>query len=1775
MQQTSFSRKGRPMVQSCYFRPRILGITLAIVVSIAAVLGASTAWAQGQPPAQVSAPKLSDAERARRLRARDLMRAEATRLAQAGKLEDAVAMAVKELAITRELLGELHEDVVASVQLLARLHEARNDWAAARKDLTQVLVIRERQLDPKDWRIADARWALSDLDRRTALMPTQRQRLEEAGRLNRLQDALFRQGKYAEGIGPCRNAMEIRGDLLGENHCDFAESLNNLAALYQNVGDYAKAEPLYRKALEIFKRELGENHPAYTTSLNNLALLYKAMGDQAESREDWAAARTALGELVFVRERQPDRNDWRIAEARRALADLERRVAFNSAQRQRLLEANRLNRQVRALYSQGKYAEGTDPCRKAMEIRAELLGENHPDYAISLNNLGRLYQSMGDYAKAEPLYRSALMIRKQTLGENHPDYSNSLNNLATLYDDMADYPKAEPLFRSALAIRKLTLGESHADYAQSLNNLAGLCQHMGNYTEAEPLFRQALEIRKRALGDSHPDSAASLNGLVGSLQMLAKSQEARESWQEARNVLRELITIRERQPDGKDWRVADARRALGDLDRRVALNPTQRQRLQEADRLDRLQNALFKQCKYAEAIDPCRQAMEIQGELLGRDHPDYVRSLNNLAILYMDIGDYPKSEPLFRQALATCERALGQNHPAYARIQDDLGQLYHEMGDYGKAEPLYRSAREIREQTLGKNHPDYAKSLNSLGVVYVAMGKYAKAEPLYREAIQITKRAPGQSQPNYATYLNNLATLYEQTGDYAKAEPLYGSALEIRERVLSENHPAYATSLSDLGTLYAKMGEYAKAEPLIRRSVEITKKVLPEDDPGHAPSLLRMADLFRLMGEYGKADPLYRRALAVEKRSLGENHPRYAMSLTGLAGLYIATGDHAEAASLVRSALEIRRRALGENHPDYASSLNDLAAVYKEKGEHAKAEPLFREAIEIQKRTLGENHPDYATCLRNLATLYSDMVDYAKAEPLFREAIEIQKRTLGENHPDYAISLDNLGQLYLRTGKNANAEPLFRHALEIRKRALGERHAHCASSLNSLACLYEHMGDNAKAEPLYREATMIMKYAVGENHPDYATSLSNLAKLYMESGDFAKAEPLYREAIEIKKRALGVDHPAYAFALTNLASLYLSRGELATAEKSYGHGLSILTRWTLGGFTALGDRQCIGLLAKQGAALSAYLSVAPAAGIESEELYRHVLAWKGVVEARQDEDRLARDQPELKETLSQLAQARAHLAHLAFTVPPAAQHQAWLQQLGALRDRKEGLEGDLARKSAAFRQGQETRRLGAAEVAAALPSGTALVDLLDYVHFSPPKGGKGPPGQERRLMAFVLRRGQAPVLLPLGASQPIDDAVRTWRQALVSGTPAPMQAAALELRRRVWDPLKPHLEWATTVMVTPDGGLTQFPLAALPGRQPGTYLIEEMAIGYVSSAHRLVETLAAPSEAKPKSPEAEGSGLLAIGGIDYQADPGCASPTESAPTPSVLLAESQRAGFKALAGTGPETQRIGQLFGAAFAQQHALVLTGTAPTEAAVKQQLGRHWRHLHLATHGFFESPARIAALRAGLKSDGFGPGLTGAGSSEESVSLSLAPLLHSGVALAGAAHKSEDLGAAAESSLPEREDGILTAEEVQSLDLRGTELVVLSACDTGLGQGYYGQGVMGLQRAFQTAGARAVVASLWKVDDAATTVLMEQFYANLWSKKMSKLEALRQAQLTVLNDPGLVTARRVELAKRRGIDEKPEKLPEDGKIAPPTARAPRRDPALWAAFVLSGDVR
>ena len=330
--------------------------------------------------------------------------------------------------------------------------------------------------------------------------------------------------------------------------------------------------------------------------------------------------------------------------------------------------------------------------------------------------------------------------------------------------------------------------------------------------------------------------------------------------------------------------------------------------------------------------------------------------------------------------------------------------------------------------------------------------------------------------------------------------------------------------------------------------------------------------------------------------------------------------------------------------------------------------------------------------------------------------------------------------------------------------------------------------------------------------------------------------------------------------------------------------------------------------------------------------------------------------------------------------------------------------------------------------------------------------------------------------------------------------------ACVELSASFWERLRPFVTGARTVLVAPDR--SNMSLAVLPGRQPGSYLIEDVAIGYVTSGRQVVEIFSEPARN-------DGHGLLAVGGVDYTAEPGASTTRLLAQADLPGLSAEDRAGFTFLAGTLVESRRCEQLFRQVFPAEPVTLLEGAAAQEGRLKQELTRRYRYLHLATHGFFASPERINSLQLKVQPAASGPAAAPQpGQTPWSEDLSW---LESGVVLAGAGRTPQPVATG-------QEDGILSAEEVAALDLRGTELVTLSACDTARGRIAQGQGVLGLQQAFAAAGARTLVTTLWPVDDVTTVILMDEFYQNLWQKKLPKLEALRQAQLTVLKQPELV---------------------------------------------------
>jgi CHAT domain-containing protein/tetratricopeptide (TPR) repeat protein len=975
--------------------------------------------------------------------------------------------------------------------------------------------------------------------------------------------------------------------------------------------------------------------------------------------------------------------------------------------------------------------------------------------------------------------------------------------------------------------------------------------------------------------------------------------------------------------------------------------------------------------------------------------------------------------------------------------------------------------------------------------------------------------------------------------------------LAIERQVLGEFSNDVAVTLGVLAKIHVDREDWESAHKALQDELSVLERQPDRKDwrLGDARRAIAFLELFRSRTreqrqQFGRARKLHEQANVLQTE-----------------------GQYDAAVAATRESLHIIKELLGETHLDYATGLNNLGLLYRELGDYARAEPLLRQANEILKKAVGEDHPGCASNSHNLGTLYQSMGDYKRAETLLRTALGVWKKTVGEEDTRYAATLEYLALSYRASGDYARAEPLYRRAMEITKKGVGGDHYVFAACLNNLGTLYASARDYKRAEPLYRQALEVQRVALSDQHPYFAQSLNNLGSLYREMGDYAGAESILRRALDITKKALGEDHPDYATSLQNLGTLYLAMGDSGRAVPYLTEALDKHTGLFNGTASVLGERPRFELLSKLRGDLDVYLSVAEASRARPEVLYSRVLDWKGVSSGSSLRDQLARDEPKLRPILADLTSIRARLANWAYMTPPPAQRNAWRQQLDTLRERKENLEADLSRKIVALPAGDLSARAGPQEVATALPPGTALLDLLAYVHVTPPSGGKGEFYRERRLLAFVIRRDRPVVCVTLGDEKPVTNAVVNWHRALRNGTRQVLDQSAVTLSRLVWEPLRTHLTGIRSVLVAPDGFLSTFPFAALPGREPGSYLIEDITIGYVGSGREM----AALSIASGRAPQ---GGLLAAGAIDFQAEPGGAALTF--PVKAALIVEAaERRGFKPLPGTRAEGQFARDLFHRIFPDQPAMLLTGAEPTEAEIKKRLdGSQWDAVHLGTHGFFESPARVAALRAVVGRD---QALAFASKPSEAddnwATFELAPYLCSGVVLAGGGRALDPSALDPLSEAPPSEDGILTAEEVQSLDLRGTELVVLSACETGLGLGRYGQGVLGLQRAFHAAGVRAVVASLWKVDDAATSVLMEQFYTNLWVKKMPKPEALRQSQLAVLNDPGMVRGRQAELARELGVKEAD--LPKGGKIVRPDRPGTKSDPALWAAFVLSGDGR
>jgi len=1023
-------------------------------------------------------------------------------------------------------------------------------------------------------------------------------------------------------------------------------------------------------------------------------------------------------------------------------------------------------------------------------------------------------------------------------------------------------------------------------------------------------------------------------------------------------------------------------------------------------------------------------------------------------------------EEAFDKALETAAMAealalkkFGRESESYGSACMNHGRILYFKNDYTEAEKWYLESKNIREKVLGKNHVDYAKTMQNIGLLYYWKGDYAAAELPLLESVSIFEKVVGKEDANYIYSLHWLGISYYKMGKYAKAEPVLQEAKTIREKTLGREHADYATSVNMLGVLYSGMGNYEKAEQFYLEAKAIQEKRLGEMHPDYVGSLLNLAVLYWNMGKYEAAEPLYLEVKAIQESGLGKDDPYYSTTVNNLAALYSDMGDFEKAEPLYIEALAIREKKLGKDHPLYASSLNNLATLYNRLGNYGKAELLFLEALAIRERTLGKAHVDYALSLNNLASLYSELNNYEKAGPYLSGAVAVRAEALGKVHPDYAFSLNELGNYYHKTGKPEQAEPLLLDAKNIRKKTLGTNHPDYARSLVDLASFYDAIGNHTTAESLFLEAKNIQESVLGKTHPFYLTSLDKLIQFYWLSDNLLAAKSCISEARETQK------------SLLTKASRHLSERELAAFAHKFEAGQS------------------------------RDFSFAQLQPDIAATCFDNTLFHKGfLLSAVSQVNKLSRSDPATTEKYNQLKSYNRRL--VAEYATPFGERK----NVTDLEEKANTLEKDLARTVAGF--GEALRQVTWQEVQQKLQPGEAAVEFVHYQYITPK------PTDSIMYAALVLVPGIAqPVFIPLFEEKQLGALL----QSNVELKPDFINDLyGNSLYEILWQPLEQALAEVQTVYFSPTGLLHRLNLGAIPmpallrGEALETTLADRYQLIEIGSSRQLV--VGSGQRAS------KGTDALLYGGIEYDMDstaitvaisnlePGYLAirrGLDFANTDSTMCNLSRNSGsgkWGYLRWTDVEVTTTQEIF--ADAGLTTIVRKGYEGTEESFKTigVNGPSPRVLHLATHGFFfPDPVTVRSQPSAV------------GSQFEPVfKISDHPMIRSGFVLAGGNHAWQT----GKPFRPDREDGILTAYEISQMNLSNTELVVLSACETGLGDIQGNEGVYGLQRAFKIAGAKYLIMSLWQVPDFQTQELMTSFYSLWLEDKKAIPDAFRAAQ-------------------------------------------------------------
>jgi tetratricopeptide (TPR) repeat protein len=866
-------------------------------------------------------------------------------------------------------------------------------------------------------------------------------------------------------------------------------------------------------------------------------------------------------------------------------------------------------------------------------------------------------------------------------------------------------------------------------------------------------------------------------------------------------------------------------------------------------------------------------------------------------------------------------------------------------------------------------------------------------------------------------------------------------------------------NLTKRGFTLMNEGKPQEAVVLLQRALEIRQKRVGSNHVSATAALNNLAIAYSGMGDYAKSLEYFKKTVPIWEKAKGPAHPTTIAALNNVATAYLDLREYTKAKELYERVLAEYEKKLGKKHELVAKVLWNLADTHRSLGDYAKALTLMERAVAIREALLGRRHVDTFHALSSLAAIYQNIGDYNKALDIYER---IQLSTDNADHPVLANTLNNIGNVQLQMGNLTKAVELNMQALEMRKRSFGPDHIVTAGSLNDVGIAYLCLGDEQRALNYFNEALEVTRKVYGQETAR-TTELENIALTLTKVGNYDAALPQYKNALAIAESSN--DHRSVTRILASLARLQYLRGELPQAM-SYADRAIREENQELQVILSLDERSRLAWQYRSNPFWWASF-------VDVSQLVELSLRRKAVVVDSLIEDRVfayaAARSAEGRRNMDEIGNLRSKLAKLTAANGPQP-------DIAVALDRIAQLERSMADRLLASEKARRSTAVDLENVSSELAGRTVL---LDFLAFTDPKISWGSNAQYEAAKCYgvlIIAANHPPIFVRIDGATVVDDAISALRYAINENDGVTVEQQMKFLSEKLWQPIAAQLPRDTKrLFISPDAKLNFLSFGTLL-ESDGSFVAERYPVAYIGSGRDLA-----------RKPSGEAAKTLAV-----FADPLFDASGKASSAKEMVAMRSAEAdvfgtiNLPPLPGTKAEAEQLVVI--AAGAGWNVKAATGEEATEASVRG--ANKPGVLHLATHGFylnsFSPPAEDGTR-----------GMSVAGLNEENKKQNkngVDPMRASGVALARA---QQTLKLWSQRKAPDPEtDGILTAEEVASLNLDGTWLVTLSACETGVGEARSGEGVIGLRRAFMMAGAENLLMTLWPVADDTTAQIMADFY-------------------------------------------------------------------------------